>query len=291
MAQDISKQLPAYLPKLLDTVRAQNPLVQVITNFVAMDVTANVLLALGASPAMVHAPEEAADFNRLAASLSINIGTLSPPFLAGMTAACAAAKAQGKPWVLDPVGVGATPYRNKAVLTLLQFQPSVIRGNATEILALAKLAGLTVGDFAPTRGVDSTNSVAQAADAAMALAKKLGCVVAATGAQDFITDGTQSLYLGNGHPLMTKVTALGCALSASIAAMLAVERDVFLACSAMIALYGIAGELAFEQVSAVDKVIGSSGGSGSGPGSFRVAFVDALYHLQASDCVRVKILS
>ena len=140
----------------LQAVRERAPLVHNITNFVAMDVTANCLLALGASPAMVHAEEEVEDFLAIAQALVVNIGTLSPPWVAAMGRAAARARALGRPWVLDPVGAGATPYRTRTSLELIERGPTVIRGNASEILALA---GVAAG---PTKGVDSTHGADEA---------------------------------------------------------------------------------------------------------------------------------
>ena len=125
----------------LEDLRARRPLVHNITNYVAMTVSANVLLALGASPAMVHAVEEVEDFVAISDALAVNIGTLSPPWVAAMRAAVARARALGKPWVLDPVGCGATAYRTQVAAELAALKPSVIRGNASEILSLAGQVG------------------------------------------------------------------------------------------------------------------------------------------------------
>jgi hydroxyethylthiazole kinase len=154
---------------------ARATLVHNITNFVAMDVSANCLLALGASPAMVHAEEEVEDFVAIACALVVNIGTLSPPWVAAMARAAARARALGRPWVLDPVGAGATSYRTRTALELIGLHPTVIRGNASEILALA---GAAAG---PTKGVDSTHGTDEAVDAAAQLARSSGAVVAVTG--------------------------------------------------------------------------------------------------------------
>ncbi|MFP4269139.1 MAG: hydroxyethylthiazole kinase, partial [Alphaproteobacteria bacterium] len=141
------------VPHLLDAMRARAPLVQCITNYVAMNPAANALLAAGASPAMVHAPEEAAEFARLADALTINIGTLSAPWLAAMTSAAEAARGADKPWVLDPVACFATGFRRDAAAQLLALRPTVVRGNASEILSLA-------GAVARGRGADAGDAVA-----------------------------------------------------------------------------------------------------------------------------------
>ncbi len=142
----------------LADLRARRPLVHNITNYVAMTVSANVLLALGASPAMVHAVEEVEDFAAIADALVVNIGTLSPPWVAAMQVAATRARAMGKPWVLDPVGCGATPYRTQAAAELAALGPSIIRGNASEIMSLAGEVG------AAGKGVDSSASADEAVD-------------------------------------------------------------------------------------------------------------------------------
>ncbi len=262
--------------RLLGEVRRTSPLVQNITNFVSMDVAANVLLALGASPAMVHAPEETPEFVAFSRALIINIGTLSKQWVESMEVATTAAHAQGTPWVLDPVGAGATKFRDEAVRKLLRHRPAVIRGNASEIMAVARVAGLT-SDAARPKGVDSSNTTSEAEELAVVLARHCLCTVAATGAVDFITDGQRSIRLANGSPLMARVTALGCSLSAVVGAFVGVADNAFDATTAAVGYYGVAGELAAEQASR--------------PGSYRVAFLDALDAIGASDIQqRLKVI-
>ena len=189
----------------LTALRKKRPLVHNIANYVSMDVAANALLAIGASPAMVHASEEVAEFAALSDALVINIGTLSAPWVEAMRLAARAANAKPIPWVLDPVGAGATSFRNRTIGALLEERPAVIRGNASEILAVAGAAG------AKPKGVDSANTPEEAAVVSDSLAERLNCTVVASGAIDLITDGSRRIRLGNGHPIMTKVTALGCA--------------------------------------------------------------------------------
>ena len=162
-AEDLAAEdLAAEVARLLADLRATRPLVQAVTNFVSMDVAANALLAIGASPAMVHAPEEADEFIALANALVVNIGTLSKSFVLSMEAAALAAHMHGRPWVLDPVGAGATRFRDEAVKQLLRHRPAVIRGNASEILSVARIAGLHRDDTAP-KGVDSAQQPRQRA--------------------------------------------------------------------------------------------------------------------------------
>lgn len=247
----------------LETMRAAMPLVHCMTNYVAMNTTANVLLATGASPAMLHAPEEVADFTAISAALSINIGTISTPWADAMLTATATAHQQSIPWVLDPVAVGATRYRQSLCAELLACQPSVIRGNASEILALCGLDS-------QGRGVDATASINDATAGAIQLAQQQKCVVAMTGEQDLITDGDCHFILTGGHPLMPRVTTLGCALSALVAAFMGANRDAPLAATtAALACFAVVGQQVGPRV--------------TGPGSFQVALLDALYQLTPDD--------
>ena len=132
-------------------VREQSPLVHNITNFVVMNNSANALLAVGASPIMAHAPEEIDEMVGICQAIVINIGTLSEHWLKAMYQAADKANISGKPWVLDPVGAGATSYRNSALTTLLDYKPTVIRGNASEIMALAKVNLSLIHISEPTR--------------------------------------------------------------------------------------------------------------------------------------------
>lgn len=243
----------------LRTLRATNPLVQNITNYVVMNNTANALLAVGASPAMVHAAAEVEDFIAIAQALVINIGTLSPEWVEGMHRAAGKAVELGKPWVLDPVGVGATPYRTDVARSLVDRRPTVIRGNASEILALANASDVL------TRGVDSLHESEAALLPARELALERKCVVAVSGAVDIITDGEQVLRVANGHPLMTRVTGLGCSATAIIGAFLAVHSDPIEATAFAMAIFGLAGEQAAER--------------SPGPGSLQVHLLDTLHQL------------
>ena len=246
----------------LMAIRDRAPLIHTITNYVAMDLTANMLLALGASPVMVRSPEEAAEIAGAADALAVNIGTATEADVEVMARAARSAVDAARPWVLDPVGIGATLFRAEAGRRLSGLQPTVIRGNAAEILTLG------VGERHAARGVDSTIESTEALDAAQTLAKATGSVVAVTGAVDYVTDGKRLVAVANGDPIMTRVTALGCALTAVLAAALAVEEDAVEASAHGLAILGVAGEVAAE--------------ASSGPGSFRVALLDALHNLEPS---------
>ncbi len=241
--------------ELLDAVRTEAPLVQCLTNHVVSGFTANVLLALGAAPAMVDIPDEAGPFASVASGVLINLGTLGGRQPEAMREAAAAAQAHGTPWVLDPVAVGALPVRTALAAALLDFRPATIRGNASEIAAVA-------GADAGGRGVDATVGVEAVSGSARELAARLDTVVAVSGPVDLITDGTALLRVANGHELLTRVTGAGCALGAVMAAFAAVTEDRLVAAAAASCVYGVAAE--------------DAAGTASGPGSFAVALLDAL---------------
>lgn len=233
---------------MLKAMREKPPLVQCITNYVAMNIAANVLLASGASPAMVHAAEEAGEFAGIASALTVNIGTLSTQWLDGMQAAAKAAASAGKPWVLDPVAHYATAFRRNAVADLLALKPTIIRGNASEIIALA-------GGESRGQGVDSRDPVDEAEESARRLAERQQAIVAVTGAVDFVTDGQRAVRVHGGSVLMPRVTALGCSLTCLVGAFAAtVPEDMFGATVAALATFAVAGE---------DAALGAAG-----PGSF-----------------------
>lgn len=245
--------------KLLDTIRQNTPLVHNITNFVVMNPTANILLALGASPVMAHSRQEVADMAGLAGALVLNIGTLSEAWIEAMLLAAQAADGHGIPVILDPVGAGATAYRTQTALRILrEADVAVIRGNASEVLSLAD-------SKVKTKGVDSSLSLSgETADVAGAIARQHGCIVAISGEKDLLTDGERLLRVNNGVSLMTRVTGLGCGLSAVVGAFCAVsDGDRLAATAAAFGYYGLCGELA-ARIS--DR-----------PGSFFVAFLDTLY--------------
>nr|BCW99984.1 MAG: hydroxyethylthiazole kinase [Bacteroidota bacterium] len=252
----------------VEAIRARNPLVHNITNYVVMNTTANALLAIGASPVMAHAEEEVEAMVDLAAALVVNIGTLSPHWVRAMERAMRRAAERSIPIVLDPVGAGATRYRTETVRALLRVAtPAVIRGNASEIAALA-------GAMVRTRGVDSTIASEEALDLARALSGELDCVVCVSGQTDYVAQGDRIWTVRNGHPLMARVTGMGCTATALCGAFLAVNPDPGQATAHAMAVMGIAGELAAERA--------------EGPGSLQMRFLDALYRLSQSD-VRARL--
>lgn len=260
----------------LQAVRERAPLVHSITNFVVMNFNANVLLAVGASPVMAHAHEEVRDMVGIAQALVLNIGTLEPVWIRAMQLALQAARTRGIPVVLDPVGAGATPYRNAALAELLQTgAPTVVRGNGSEIMSVAGLA-------ASTRGVDSAASSNEAVDAARALANDLRGVVCVSGADDHVLDAAgRHATLSNGHPWMTRVTGVGCSASALVGAFAAVQPDPWRATVAAMACLGVVGELAAERTQA----------AGAGVGRLQIELLDGLQLLdRASFSARLKMV-
>lgn len=248
--------LTSGLAASLAALRDKRPLVHNITNYVVMNTTANALLAIGASPVMAHAIDEVAEFARMASSVVINIGTLSGPWVEAMDQAATTATESGTPWVLDPVGVGATAMRRAAGEDLVRHRPAVVRGNASEIIALAGLAE------SAGQGVDATDSVDDAARAARNLSNATGAAVAVTGPVDFVVHGDRAVTIHNGHPLMAQVTGMGCTSSALVGAWLGTVDDPFEAAVFTLAALGVAGQLAAEKA--------------AGPGSFQVALLDVL---------------
>ncbi|MGN0864842.1 MAG: hydroxyethylthiazole kinase [Akkermansia sp.] len=251
---------------VLERLRAQRPLVLSLTNEVVQTRTADWLLAIGAVPAMLCDGGEAEEMVAACTNaLLINVGTLSTAQADAMRRAVAAARAQRIPWVLDPVAVGLLSLRAQLCRELLPAAPTIIRGNASEIAALA---GLNAGG----RGPESTLETEAAQEAARYLARKTGAAVLVTGARDFITDGAEELSCANGHPMLTLVTGAGCAMGALAAACAAVEARPLYAATACAVLMGLIGERA--------------AAGAAGPGSFAAAWADGAYSLCPEDVRR-----
>lgn len=249
--------------KHIRSIKSKSPLVHNITNYVVMNNTANALLAAGASPIMAHAKSEVGDMVALTHATIINIGTLDEYWSEAMLLAAETARALDRPWVLDPVGAGATPFRDKILKQLLAFKPTVVKGNASEIMALAQ------ANRDPTKGVDSTAASDEAVAAAHTICSAYNTMVCISGAKDIVMDGTQSIYIENGHPLMAKVTGMGCTASALIGAFIGVAENKIEAVTAAMALLGIAGELAEKQ--------------SDGPGTLQLHLLDKLYTLSEKE--------
>ena len=243
----------------LRIIRKNRPLIHNITNFVVMNYTANVLLASGASPVMAHAENEVEEMVAFAGALVLNIGTLTDVWVTAMLRAGRKATELGTPIILDPVGSGATVLRTRAAKQILaDTKVSVVRGNASEILSLAEQG-------VPGKGVDTIHSVHEAASVAGQLAREMGTTLAITGPTDLVTNGQRIVTIDGGHALMPYVTGTGCSATAIIGAFLAVDPDPVSAAATGLAFFGIAGETA--------------GATASGPGTFMIHLLDALYTL------------
>ena len=266
---------------ILQTVRETGPLVSCITNSVAANITANVLLAVGAAPAMVDITGEAGPFAAAASGLLINLGTPQPEQRAAALEAATAAGEAGTPWVLDPVAIGSLAHRTALARELIAMGPAVVRGNASEIMALLGAGG--------GRGPETSADVEAAMDAAHSVSERFGCVVAVSGPVDAIVEGTHVTRIVGGSPMLTRVTGGGCALGALIAAFIAAGRardvgsrgeragaDTTRTCTvACHAVYSAAAERAEAR--------------SAGPGSFQPAFLDALDSVGARDLGAVAI--
>jgi len=253
---------PQDLADALTALRERPPLVQCLTNTVAAGWTANVLLAVGAAPAMVDNPREARDFAAIAGGVLVNLGTPYDDTARAMHLAVAGANRSGTPWVLDPVAAGALWWRTSVAHQLLrEARPTIIRGNASEILALAGGEG--------GRGVESVDSPEAAVEVAKGLAERQHTVIAVSGPTDHITDGSKVVRLSNGHPWLTHVTGVGCALGALMAAFAAVVPDAVVAAAAATATLTVAADSAAKET--------------RGPGSFAVLLLDELSLLQPAD--------
>lgn len=248
------------IQEILGRVRAETPLIQAITNNVTVNLVANAILSVGATPAMVDIPVESGFFAEIASALLINVGTPNSDQLVAAPEAADSANKAGTPWVLDPVAVGALPVRTALAKALLDFKPTAIRGNASEILALA-------GAVASGRGVDAGDSVESSQDAALALAQSTGAVVAVSGSSDFITDGTRTAWIDNGSDFFPRITGAGCALGGVLAAFLSVA-PAFEATVAAKTVYALAGELASVKA--------------NGPASFQTLFLDELAQIDVT---------
>jgi len=245
----------------LAALRERAPLVQCLTNIVVAGWTANVLLAIGAAPAMVDNPEEAGPFAAIAGAVLINLGTPYAETVAAMELAATSATAAGIPWVLDPVAAGALGWRTGIARKLLAKGPTVLRGNASEVMAMTGGSG--------GKGVESMDTPEAALAAAVELAGTHNTVVAVSGPVDHLTDGNRVVKISNGHPLLTRVTGVGCALGALMAGFAAVVDDPLLAAVAATAALTVCGDRAAFDV--------------PGPGSFAVVLLDKLASLTPPD--------
>lgn len=262
---EIKKQIIEAVNK----VKAANPMAGSITNSVTINFVANAQLAVGGSAAMVYLPDEGEFIANAGGATYINVGTLTPIYEETLPRTAKALFEAKKPWVLDPVAIGIGGLRTKLLLGFKEYKPSVIRGNASEVIALAGLWGLEGGtDQSAVRGVDSTDTVNAAREAAVALAKYTGGAVAVSGKTDLVTDGETVVYSYGGSHFMEKITGSGCSLG-GVAAVYATAASPFIAALTATAVYNLAGKRAELRACA--------------PGSFQTAFLDELYIATADE--------
>lgn len=260
--------IKTYIGNLLENVRERAPLVHYITNYVTVNDCANITLSIGASPVMADDINEVEAMTSIASSLVINIGTLNSRTVECMIKAGKKANEVGIPVILDPVGAGATPYRTKVAKTIMDnIELAVIRGNLSEIKTL-------YGINTKTKGVDSLydTSIKDELEKGKLLAKdfskRVGSIIAITGAVDIVTDGKMIYTVENGHKIMSKITGTGCMCSSLIGAYLGTNEDNLLAALSGVVSMGISGELAYESLK-----------EGEGTGTFKVKLMDNIYNL------------
>lgn len=256
------RRLRAQVADAVAAVRSRQPLVHGATGSVTRALVADGLLAAGARPMLTESEQEAPVLVAVADALLVNLGSLSSDGMAGMVPAAQCAADRGLPWVLDPTAIGLAPVRTRLAHELLELGPTVVRGNASEVLTLSGSAGRG-------RGADSTATPDAAVAGARDVAVRHGGVVAVSGPVDVITDGERIVRVDSGSPTLTRVSGAGCLLGALTAAHLAVAPP-FVAAVAATALLTVAS----------DRV------GHLRPGSFRVALVDALDEVTPADIAR-----
>jgi len=254
--------------KLLDEVRNKKPLVHNITNYVTVNDCANILLALGASPIMADDIKEAADITKISSALVINIGTLNERTIESMIASGKKANELNLPVIFDPVGVGASEFRNETTKRILEeVKISVLRGNMSEIKFISGLKSTTKGVDASESDTNIGND--EGINVAKSLATKLNCTVAITGSTDIISDGNRVAILENGDKMLANVTGTGCMTSALVGGFCGAGSDYFIAAIGGIMSMGICGEIAVESAGQL------------GTGSFHIAIIDAVSNLNS----------
>lgn len=262
-------KLQERISQAVGEVRRSTPLAGSITNFVTTDFVANAQLAAGGSAAMVYLPDEGEALTAISDAFYINVGTLMPAHEQAVCHTASVLHDAGKPWVLDPVGIGLGEIRERILMHMKSASPAIIRCNASEAIALADLWGLqTNNDAVGVKGVDSTDSVEAAIGAAMALARHIDGAVAVSGPTDLITDGACTVRSSGGSPLMGKVTGFGCSLG-GVCAVYATCTDAFTAAVSACAAFNVAASRAATKAQA--------------PASFKVAFLDELYLASPED--------
>ncbi|MGN0941722.1 MAG: hydroxyethylthiazole kinase [Selenomonadaceae bacterium] len=261
----------------IDDVRRTNPMAPSITNTVTINLVANVQLAIGGSAAMVYMPDEGEAISAAGGATYINMGTILSIYTETLARTARALHKMKKPWVLDPVGIGLGSIRMNALKDFKDFPPSIVRGNASEIIALANLWGLETNvDDAGVRGVDSTDTVESARRAAVSLARFIGGAVAVSGATDLVTDGAAVVTVSGGSKFMPMITGAGCSLGGAMA-IYACCATPFIAALTSTMMFDFAGRAAEDSDAT------------HGPGSFQVNFLDELYRAGAAEVADMNI--
>lgn len=265
------------LKEMLENVRKNCPLIHNITNYVTVNDCANVLLACGGSPIMSDDVDEAEEIVSICGGLNINIGTLNQRTIPAMHKAGKKANELGHPVVLDPVGAGASRLRTQTAKDLIDnIKFTVIRGNISEIKALALGEGGARGVDADVADKVTEENLPQAISFAKEFAKKTGAVIAITGAIDIVTDGEKAYCIYNGHPMMSSITGTGCQLSAMTAAYVTANPETPLAAAvAAVCLMGVCGEKAYERLTDQE-----------GNASYRNYIMDAVFNLTGEELER-----
>ncbi len=247
---------------LIPVIKECRPLVHHITNYVTMNDSANIILAIGGSPVMANAPEEVGEVTATAKALVLNIGTPNSENFRAMLLAAERAKEMKLPIVFDPVGAGCTFFRREICRRLLSdIRPDIIKGNFSEIMYLADAGSSSCC-------IDSLSAPEAGRDIVEALAAGLGCIVAATGERDVLSDGRRTYTINNGHKMLSRITGTGCMTASLIGAFSGVTEEYLTAAFGGIMAMGIAGQLAFDSLR-----------PGEGTGMFRVRLLDHIYNL------------
>ena len=260
--------------RMLENVRKNCPLIHNITNYVTVNDCANVLLACGGSPIMSDDVDEVEEITTICGGLNINIGTLNQRTIPAMHKAGKKANELGHPVVLNPVGAGASALRTKTAKDLIEnVKFTVIRGNISEIKALALGTGGARGVDADVSDAVTKENLPQAVAFAKEFAKQTGAVIAITGAIDIVANGEKAYCIYNGHPMMSSITGTGCQLSAITAAYVTANSEMPLeAAAAAVCLMGVCGEKAYARLTEQD-----------GNAAYRNYIIDAIYHLTGEE--------
>lgn len=255
---------------MIERIHQKRPLIHNITNMVAMNDSANIILAVGGLPVMAHAQEEVGEMVKAAGALVLNIGTLTPEQIESMIIAGKVANSLKVPVILDPVGAGATNLRTESALRLQEkIKINIVRGNFAEISILAGLKG-------NIKGVESIGTEKNSVEIACSLARKYNQVAIITGKQDVVTDGKTVIEIDNGSPMLGTITATGCMVTSLIATFAAVDEDYLWASTGALVCFGLAGERAAVKA--------------QGPGSFKVNLFDEIYNLnEKTICEGLKV--